>query len=55
MGAHRPRHLIFTLFQSNIYKVNVESSSPEIKRTKECPGECAHCRSLCQKNIIYIH
>ena len=23
LGAHRPRHLIFTLFQSNVYKVNV--------------------------------
>ena len=23
LGAHRPCHLIFTLFQSNVYKVNV--------------------------------
>ena len=22
VGVHRPRHLIFTVFQSNIYKVN---------------------------------
>ena len=23
VGLHRPRHLIFTLFHSNVYKVNV--------------------------------
>ena len=30
-GVHRPPHLIFTLFQSNIYKVNVREFLPRDK------------------------
>ena len=56
VGVHHPPHLIFTLFQSNIYKVNArESSSPGTEGTKECPGERARiCRSPCQKKY-YIY
>ena len=28
VGVHRPSHLIFTLFQSNTYKVNVREFLP---------------------------
>ena len=31
VGVHRPPHLIFTLFQSNIYKVNVREFLPRDK------------------------
>ena len=39
VGVYRPPHLIFTLFQSNIYKVNVR--------------EFLH-RDLCRENIKYL-
>ena len=56
MGVHRPPHLIFTLFQSNIYKVNVREFVPRDKTDKECPEKCAHiCISLTMsKKILYI-
>ena len=31
VGVHRPLHLIFTLFQSNVYKVNVREFLPRDK------------------------
>ena len=33
-GVHRPPHLIFTLFQSNVYKVNVREFLPRDKTDK---------------------
>ena len=35
VGVHRPPHLIFPLFQSNIYTVNVREFLPGIKGTKK--------------------
>ena len=43
MGVHRPPHLIFTLFQSNMYEVNVREFLPRDKTDKGMSwGMCSH-------------
>ena len=42
VGVHRPPHIIFTLFRSNIYTVNVREFLPRDKTDKGMPrGMCA--------------
>ena len=56
VGVHRPLHLIFTLFQSNIYKVNVREFLPRDKTDQGMSwGMCSHFvdHHVKQKNYIY--
>ena len=54
VGVHCPPHLILTLFQGNIYKINVREFLPWDKMDKGTSwGQCAHCRSPCPKNTLY--
>ena len=54
VGEHHPPHLIFTLFQSNIYKVNVRGFLPPNKMDKGMSwGVLRNVDHHVKNNIIY--
>ena len=56
VGVHHPLHLIFTLFQSNIYKVNVREFLPRDKTDKGMSwGMCSHFVDHHVKQKYYIY